>query len=372
MTLKSQAIPLEKAKHLQGQYPPTRIRFDWWVALLSTWFIVGLYLDGWAHSHLPDSFESFFTPWHGVLYTGILSIGILLIITQRRNISKGYSWKQSLPQGYILALLGFLAFVGGGIFDFVWHELFGSEADIEALLSPAHLLLATSGFIVVTAPLRSAWNDRKRHGWSAMFPVILSATLALSILTFFMEYVHFYNTPVILVIDPGSAETLIEMEDPRFLPNMYGVLSSIVPSLLIIGTLLILLSRWTLPFGTMTLVIGINAGFMYFMSWGEVNRFPALLIGMLVVAILADVLWHQLKQVNDPTKARYIFTFSVPFTMSLLYLLLLHQTSLSQNGEGLWWAIHMWLGVPFVAGIGGVLLSVLQLSARDFAQANTA
>ena len=31
--------------------------FEWAVAFFSTWFVVGLYLDGWAHTHLlPDTF----------------------------------------------------------------------------------------------------------------------------------------------------------------------------------------------------------------------------------------------------------------------------------------------------------------------------
>src|SRR3546814_5696776 len=32
------------------------------------WMVVGLFLDGWAHDN--NKPESFFTPWHGVLYSG--------------------------------------------------------------------------------------------------------------------------------------------------------------------------------------------------------------------------------------------------------------------------------------------------------------
>jgi hypothetical protein len=365
MTVDNRSIAFEAQKHRNVEHPPTRVGFDLWVVLLASWFVFGVYLDGWAHSHLPESLESFLTPWHGVLYTGMLSVGFLLVATQMRNVSKGYAWRSALPMGYGLSLFGFLAFAGAGIFDFAWHEVFGSEADIEALLSPAHLLLAISGFIVVTGPLRSAWKERQRQGWGQMFPVVLSATLAVSVLTFFTEYVHFYNTPNVLIINPGVAQTLIELEDPRFLPNVYGVLSAVIPSLLLIGTLLFLLSRWNLPFGTMTVVIGVNSALMFFMSWGEVNRFPGLLIGMFISGILADFLWSQLKRFKDRQNALRLFAFGVPFMMVLLYMVILNQSALAQVGEGLWWKIHMWLGVPFVAGLGGVLLSILQMSSSD-------
>ncbi len=51
---------------------------DWIFMLSSCWLIGGLYLDGWAHLHFPE-LETFFTPWHGVLYSGFLvnAIGLL-------------------------------------------------------------------------------------------------------------------------------------------------------------------------------------------------------------------------------------------------------------------------------------------------------
>jgi hypothetical protein len=40
-----------------------------WVLLAtSAWTVAGIYLDGWAHNH--GKVDSFFTPWHAVLYSG--------------------------------------------------------------------------------------------------------------------------------------------------------------------------------------------------------------------------------------------------------------------------------------------------------------
>jgi hypothetical protein len=38
------------------------------------WTILGLFLDGWAHSHGKP--ESFFSPWHGVLYSGFFAAAV--------------------------------------------------------------------------------------------------------------------------------------------------------------------------------------------------------------------------------------------------------------------------------------------------------
>ena len=37
---------------------------------LGAWLVLGVFADGWAHFSVP-SLESFFTPWHGALYSGL-------------------------------------------------------------------------------------------------------------------------------------------------------------------------------------------------------------------------------------------------------------------------------------------------------------
>ena len=38
------------------------------VAML--WFFIGAWIDSSAHTYLLDDIETFFTPWHAVLYSG--------------------------------------------------------------------------------------------------------------------------------------------------------------------------------------------------------------------------------------------------------------------------------------------------------------
>src|SRR6266566_3590952 len=50
-------------------FPRSSVRFDWIVVLLEAWWVGGLFVDGWAHEHGKVD-QSFFTPWHAILYSG--------------------------------------------------------------------------------------------------------------------------------------------------------------------------------------------------------------------------------------------------------------------------------------------------------------
>src|SRR3954470_21942345 len=131
-----------------GQYI-SGIKFDMFMILLTSWFIGGLHLDGWAHSHIPQ-LETFFTPWHAALYSGYLACAIAIVGVVAINHRRGYNWREAIPTGYELSLLGVPLFLIGGIADMIWHILFGIEKSTEALLSPTHLLLAFSGVLIVS------------------------------------------------------------------------------------------------------------------------------------------------------------------------------------------------------------------------------
>ena len=115
-------------------------RFDWIVTALALWFTAGLFLDGWAHTH-GQADTTFFTPWHAVLYSGQLAVTAFLFIAFIRNVARGNTWRESLPAGYGLSLIGGILFFIGGLGDLIWHTLFGIEHNVEALFSPTHLLL---------------------------------------------------------------------------------------------------------------------------------------------------------------------------------------------------------------------------------------
>lgn len=48
-------------------------RFDWLMTALVVWLSLGTLLDGWAHNTRSD-LDTFFTPWHVVMYAGIVAV----------------------------------------------------------------------------------------------------------------------------------------------------------------------------------------------------------------------------------------------------------------------------------------------------------
>jgi hypothetical protein len=339
------------------ELPADSVRFDSMMVGLIYWWLIGTYLDGWAHnSGLVDT--SFFTPYHAVLYSGVAVIGLALGITQIRNIQKGYAWQSALPSGYMPALLGVGIFAVGGVFDLIWHTLFGVEANLQALLSPSHLILAAGAFLFASAPLRAAWGRQEAGNWRTLLPAILSLAATFSLLTFFTQYANFATRPHILVNLPAgyvaSSPTAVPEPQDSFYFSLYGVMSLMIPCILSMSIILMALRRWALPVGTISLITAINTALMLWLKLHFVAQIWPVLIAVPLGGILADLFLWRFKPITDrPTALRW-FAFSVPFVTSLAYLLILNTF-----GNGLWWQIHMWLGAPFVAGITGLFLSYL-------------
>src|SRR2546428_6390745 len=94
-------------------------RFEWTVVGLCTWLMSGAYLDAWAHRHLAR-LETFFTPWHAVLYSGMFAVLAFLAITALRNRAREAGANQALPAGYALSLAGCALFAIGAALVTVW------------------------------------------------------------------------------------------------------------------------------------------------------------------------------------------------------------------------------------------------------------
>jgi hypothetical protein len=329
-----------------ANYPADSLRFDWLSIVLSSWFLGGLFLDGWAHNHIA-SLETFFTPWHGVLYSGFFSVAALVAVTQYRNVGKGYAWGRALPRGYWLSLIGVVIFFVGAGGDMLWHTIFGIEQNTEALFSPTHLILATGAFLFLAGPLRAAWARPNTQGWRALGPAIFSLLMVFSLFTFFMQYANVFSSPGVLVGNPPDGGS--------YYVNVTAVMYELIPAALTMGVLLFFLRRWTLPFGAITLILTVNTVLMVLMRFKFASPFWPVIPAAALAGLVADVLVWRLRPSLQNVGALRIFAFVVPFVLFLLTFIALTLT----NQRGLWWEIHMWLGVPFVAGVIGLGLSFL-------------
>ncbi|HEV2579895.1 MAG TPA: WD40 repeat domain-containing protein [Ktedonobacteraceae bacterium] len=339
------------------------IKFDWIFLLLSGWLVTGVYVDGWAHNHF-NIIDTFFTPWHALLYSGFLAVTSFLVVALLRNHRKGYAWENALPPGYGLSLLGIAIFGIGGVADYFWHKLFGFEVELATLLSPTHLLLAAGGLLIVSGPLRAGWAradiadaaDAPGTWKSALralysrLPLILSLTFVLSDLSFITSYAHpFVTLPATAPFhSSGLGQFSIYLND---LVEAGGVVSILLQTALLFGTTLVAMRRVRLPVGTFTIMLTINLSAISVL----VENFfliPAAVLGGLV----ADALFWYFRPSIDRPDALRLFTFLVPVSLFSIYFLDLRLF------KSVWWPIQIWMGSIVLAGFTGLLLSYVFVS----------
>jgi hypothetical protein len=325
-------------------------RRDGVVALAGLGLIAGLYLDGWAHIHVPD-LASFFTPWHGVLYSGFLLLAATIIVPVLLGGVRGLHWRRAVPVGYGLALLGVALFGAGGLLDLGWHTLFGIEADTEALLSPPHLLLAVGAGLMVTTPLRSAWQrDDAPQRWATWIAPLLSLALLLALLAFFTSYAHpFAHTATAASERPvshGDAHANVDQ----------AITAILLQTGILIGALLLLVRQWgwRWPLGSLTLLLPLTLAPVTLMYDRLLTVEPhSLIIAALLAGFTADTLLRLLRPGHERLWAVRSFAALLPATLYAFYL-----AAIALSG-GIWWSPHLTSGAVTLAAITGWLISYL-------------
>ena len=93
-------------------------------------------------NHLLSKPESFFSPPHALMYSGVAIslIGVVLSFVGWKNLQK---FKDSYFLSLKIKLIGIGLLTGAGPLDFIWHSYFG----LDGLLSPPHFTLITGMFL---------------------------------------------------------------------------------------------------------------------------------------------------------------------------------------------------------------------------------
>jgi len=322
------------------------LRFDWLMAGMGLWLLGGLYLDGWAHTH--NQAESFFTPWHGVLYTGFLVQAAVLAGVWVRNLRRGQAWREALPAGYGLSLVGAGIFTVGGVLDMIWHLVFGIEVSVEALLSPTHLMLAFGGILLVTGPLRAALARREaKSAWGDSLPMLISVIILFSFFTFFTDYASPFGGTYITNPDGPLASYSFQIQ-------ALGITQFLFQSALLAGIVLVLLRNNKLRLGHVTLLLTIDTALMVIMHERYMAVSPWYLFGVGVAGgLLGDVLFALLKPSLSNIRGLRLFAFGLPAGLYFFYIVTALVT------VGLWWSIHLWTGAIVLSGAAGWLVSYL-------------
>jgi hypothetical protein len=322
---------------------------------LGLWLIAGVFIDGYAHNFLRGTMESFFSPWHAILYSGFMAAAAWTTWLVAREVRRGHSGWNAIPIGYELGLLGVLIFGAGGIGDLIWHELFGIEADVAALLSPTHLFLLTGGTLVVTSPLRSGWATlgRKPRFW-AFLPTLLSGFAALSFVSFF----NLYGWGLTGVPDSNHYMDFLKQHGDELMFNYalrLAAMGSLFTNVVLMTLVLLLVRRWRIPFGTFMLIFALNTCCMSAIN-GLVEWF-----GVLASAVsgwFADAFIARF----DPSPIRVL---ELRWLSALLPLVIWgsHYTVRLLTG-GLPLEPEIWSGVTVMTALTGLVLGVLVVPPR--------
>ena len=333
------AITADRPARSVGDRPRLSAREDLLTVLFSAWLIGGIFVDGWAHNN--DRPESFFTPWHGLFYSGFLATAAWMLSRYQRH--------GRIPVGYGWGFVGLALFGAGGMGDMMWHMAFGVEVDLEALLSPTHLVLFLSGILMVSSPLRAAWSDAGQR--SLRLPALLSTTIATATVAFF--YMHFspFLTDAMRAEPYEFARTLDRgggwLADELQLEGFAAILLTTV---ILTAPALLLLRRWRLPKGSLTLmfsvVVAMDSALLGF-------EMPETILAGVLAGFVADLLAQALQPASSAATVLRIAGFAVPVVLWLTYFAVL--AAFYSVG----WSVELWSGITVMSGLAGLGLATL-------------
>lgn len=306
------------------------------VAFFGVWMMAGLFIDGWAHQD--NKPETFFSPWHGILYSGFVT-AVAWFAWRGYRAGRGINPAGGLDR---LTALGFLLFGAAGIADGLWHQIFGVEVDLEALISPSHLALFFGGFLMVSSPLRLARARRAADGvagprpvtWAEWMPQAVTLTLCTALIGFFTLYLSPFSG-----IGGATGSNL----DMREFAEVQGIASVLVFNALLIVALLFALRRWRPPVGFGALLFG---GVALGMTGLDGFVLIELVIPALIAGIAVDVL------IARAASARTVVAVGSLVLWSGLF-------AVAELSYGLVWTVELWSGSIVLAVASSMLLTSL-------------
>jgi hypothetical protein len=348
--------------------PETTLKEDAITALLASYTLVALFWDGLRHNNL-TGVDNFFSPPHIAMYLGLIGIGVWIAIVLLRY-QKGLEvldWS-AVPRGYRLAFAALPLAAIAGPLDFIWHEAYGFENQIDSTFSPPHQGLFYAGAMLAAIPAASAWQ----RGWKApplscFWPVVFSVTSVIAAMLFVVhQMLPFYGGAGVVATDgfqddiagrtdafsPGAdavhteglSQALTNYGDDAFPFYFFSVHTAVAGVLLFtiafMGAILLMRRRWRIPAGSLT-VMGTFLALLWPMlsEYREAELIPALVLA----GVIGDLL---LARFGD--KRIRLFALLLPPALWAVFFLCLE---LLQDGLG--WEPTLWVGLlGTTAGLG--------------------
>ena len=351
-----------------GSRPQTTLKEDAITAFLASYTLVALFWDGLRHNNL-TGVDEFWSPPHIAMYIGLTGLGVWIAIVLLRY-QKGLEeldWA-AVPRGYRLAFAALPLAAIAGPLDFIWHEAYGFENQIDSTFSPPHQGLFYAGAMLAAIPAASAWQRRgDAPPLREFLPVVFSVTSVIAAMLFVVhQLLPFYGGAGVVAtqgfqddiagradaFSPGAdavhteglSRALTNYGDDAFPYYFFSVHTAVAGILLftiaLMGAILLMRRRWRIPAGSLT-IMGTFLALLWPMlsEYREAELIPAL--------ILAGVAGDLLLARFGATRIRLFALLLPPVLWALFFLCV----ELLQDGLG--WEPTLWVGLlGTTAGLG--------------------
>lgn len=325
--------------------------------VLITYWAFALIVDTRHHAFEGFRIESFLILEHLPFYAGWGLICLALGVHYLQSLRLGLPLRERLPAGYWLAALGAMSFGVGGLLDFAWHEAFGFEQNLAVAWSPSHLILAVSEAVVSLGVLRYSLQQPGRVAAAATsFTAALPITIPIAEVLWSAMWTTWYSDPITADFASGGAvvgalDAYNHVEYMSAAAQIAGTLGMLWSVAIVTPVIVLALSRWRLPVGSVTVIVSFYA----LIKAATVDGWVYLL-AIVGGAVLTDVAWGWIRETRrDASRTAYIaLAVLLPVSQAMLYFgIVATQTS------GLIWAVHLWSGVIAMSGLVGAWFGFL-------------
>lgn len=304
---------------------------------------VGLAGDIARHLQTPDDLQGdFLSSWHLVLYGGVTAVGVWLGVGALRHGTR-FLWSAS----WTTAGFGLLAV--GGVADAAWHAQFGTEANVEALVSPPHLMVFAGLGLLLTSPIVVLWRrPARRLGFVASLVAMSSMVTFMLVTSLFTGFLSPLAAGMSLsqgYVEPMVGESMVDYDQVR------GLGVAVWTSALLAAVLITILVRFR-PMPGFTAVSVFLCGAPV-VALTDAQAVRPLVVGYAMAGLVAEGL---LALLGRPTLGRHGAAITGGAMAATLWAATF---ALLSNDGRLLWSEAMWGGTVLLAGMVGAAVGAL-------------
>jgi hypothetical protein len=304
---------------------------------------VGLAGDIARHLQNPDDLSGdFLSGWHLVLYGGVTTVALWLGVGALRQ-GPAFVWSAGTTT------IGFLLLAFGGAFDSIWHAQFGTEANVEALVSPPHLTVFAGLTFLLASPVVVLWRrEARRLGWVASVVALSSVVTTVLVISLFTGFLSPLASGMSLsfgYIEPLIGESAIDYDQVR------GLGVAVWTTAVLVSAFTVILVRFRPVPGLVGLSIFLCGAPALLLTDPEIIR--PLVIGYAVSGLVTEAM---IGLTGKPTLGRLASSATGALMGSMIWA---STFALLEKDGRLGWSTAMWSGTVVLSGLVGATVAAL-------------